>query len=69
MVRVTKQERKYKKQPEAVEQPASNLIYKVLINGANFLKKTYATHEEAEGAALEFCKGSNSTYMIVGSRK
>lgn len=69
MVRVTKQERKYKKQPETEEKTVSNLIYKVLIDGSNFLSKTYATHEEAEGAAMEFCKRSRSTYMIVGSRK
>lgn len=79
MVRTTKRERKYKKKPEAEvetivkkkskKKQVSNEIYKVLINGANFLKKTYATPEEAESAAQEFCKGSNSTYMIVGGKK
>lgn len=80
MVRTTKRERKYKKKPEEEleiakkKQPSkkkqvSNAIYKVLINGANFLKKTYDSPEEAETAAQEFCKGSNSTYMIVGGKR
>lgn len=69
MARTTKRERKYKKKEEVPEKKGTSVIYKVLIDGANFLKKYYDTAEEAEGAAIEFCKGSQSTYMIVGSNK
>jgi len=70
MVRVSKQQRKYKNPPEETEVKVSRvMIYKVLINGANFLRKFYDTQEEAEQAGMSFCKGSNSTYVVVGSFK
>lgn len=65
MVRISKQDRKYKKEKE----PRINtqVKFKILINGANFLKERFDTYEAAELHAQKFCKGSNSTYIIMES--
>lgn len=62
--RTSKQERKYPKEPEVKHEVKKR--FKVLINGANFLKQTYETWEDADLAGRKFVERSNSTYVIVG---
>lgn len=73
MVRKTKQERKYpdsagKKTGGRPAKQKSDKVFKILIDGSNFLKQTYSSAEDAETAAEQFCQGSNSQYAIVESK-
>lgn len=68
----TKQTRKFKIDKELEETPDPELIpkkrFKILVNGANFLLMVFDTYKQADEAAQEFIKGSNSNYDIVESK-
>jgi len=63
-----KQSRKYNltKEEEITPDPKPVIRkFKILIDGANFLKEQYDSYAEADAAAIEFCKGSRCKYDIV----
>lgn len=70
MVSTTKQQRKYGKKVDQELDNEDEIRYtkkfKVLIDGSNFLNASFETHEEAEFAAIAFCKNRTCSYLIVG---
>jgi hypothetical protein len=67
MTRTSKQQRKYPSKPEE-KSGRGKSVFKILIDGSNFLKRTFDNADDAENAAIDFCKGSSAKYMIVESR-
>jgi hypothetical protein len=68
MTRTSKRERKYPSKPEEKTTGRGKSVFKILIDGSSFLKRTFDNADDAENAAIDFCKGSRATYMIVESR-
>lgn len=66
----TKTERKYNIKKELEETPDKPekvcvRVWKVLIDGSNFLPKLFYSYKEADAAGQEFVKESKGTYDIV----
>lgn len=66
MTKVSKQQRKYGKTEITEKETEYEKKFKVLIDGSSFLPKHWDTYEEAELAAMDFCKNRTCKYLVVG---